>query len=371
MSSLAAARADNFYYPPGWTPEQGSLNTYHGQHALRERARKLDQGILIIRFEMPFHIWCGGCEAMIAKGVRFNAEKKQIGNYHSTKIWSFKMKSACCQHEIEIHTDPKNCDYVVVSGARKKVVEYDAEDAGTTALPTEEEREKLADPLYKVEHLGEDAKRAKSKKSELVGIKAGADARHADPWRLNRMLRAELRAQKKRVADEEGESRSRGLAIRLLPGSEEDRREAALADFRPRFDDTRQDRRAAIRASSIFDGAIAQAPHGSGRLSGSAPGQNRTNGAHAPALDLRRSKSSGASRDLRTEADAPASRLLSDSKSLPRKRAQPDAGLGSQSQHRLAAQSGPSNADRRARLAAKRRRIDAQGVLQVAAGKAS
>lgn len=28
---------------------QGSLNKFHGQHALRERARKLDQGILIIR----------------------------------------------------------------------------------------------------------------------------------------------------------------------------------------------------------------------------------------------------------------------------------------------------------------------------------
>lgn len=31
---------------------QGSLNKFHGQHALRERARKLDQGILIIRYRM-------------------------------------------------------------------------------------------------------------------------------------------------------------------------------------------------------------------------------------------------------------------------------------------------------------------------------
>lgn len=30
-------------------PFQGSLNKFHGQHALRERARKIDQGILIIR----------------------------------------------------------------------------------------------------------------------------------------------------------------------------------------------------------------------------------------------------------------------------------------------------------------------------------
>lgn len=35
---------------------------------------------------MPFNIWCGGCNSMIAKGVRFNAEKKQVGNYYSTKV---------------------------------------------------------------------------------------------------------------------------------------------------------------------------------------------------------------------------------------------------------------------------------------------
>jgi coiled-coil domain-containing protein 130 len=86
QSTLAAARADNFYYPPEWTPEQGGLNKFHGQHALRERAKKIDQGILVIRFEMPYNIWCGGCQSMIAKGVRFNAEKKQVGNYYSTKV---------------------------------------------------------------------------------------------------------------------------------------------------------------------------------------------------------------------------------------------------------------------------------------------
>ena len=31
------------------------------------------------------------------------------------------MKSACCQHEIEIHTDPKACDYLVVSERLKQV----------------------------------------------------------------------------------------------------------------------------------------------------------------------------------------------------------------------------------------------------------
>lgn len=55
----------------------------------------------------------------VLQGVRFNAEKKQVGQYHSTRIWSFRMRTPCCQHTIEIHTDPKNAEYVIVSGARR------------------------------------------------------------------------------------------------------------------------------------------------------------------------------------------------------------------------------------------------------------
>ncbi len=35
---------------------------------------------------MPFNIWCGTCKAHIAMGVRYNAEKKAIGNYFSTRV---------------------------------------------------------------------------------------------------------------------------------------------------------------------------------------------------------------------------------------------------------------------------------------------
>ncbi|XP_021616843.1 coiled-coil domain-containing protein 130 homolog isoform X1 [Manihot esculenta] len=37
-------------------------------------ARKIYQGILITSFEMPFNAWSGGCNSMIVKGDRFNAE---------------------------------------------------------------------------------------------------------------------------------------------------------------------------------------------------------------------------------------------------------------------------------------------------------
>jgi coiled-coil domain-containing protein 130 len=43
-----------------------------------------------------------------------------IGNYHSTKIWSFRMTTPCCQNKIEIHTDPKNARYIIVEGAKQK-----------------------------------------------------------------------------------------------------------------------------------------------------------------------------------------------------------------------------------------------------------
>ncbi|XP_019180047.1 PREDICTED: coiled-coil domain-containing protein 130-like [Ipomoea nil] len=252
MSSLAAARADNFYYPPEWTPKKGSLNKFNGQHALRERARKIDQGILIIRFEMPFNIWCGGCESMIAKGVRFNAEKKQVGNYYSTKIWSFSMKSACCRHEIVIQTDPKNCEYVIISGARRKTEEYEAEDAETMVLPVEEDRSKLADPFYRLEHQEEDIKKKKEAEPRLVRLQKVSDARHSDDYALNKALRARLRGQKKRVAEEETAAKKMGLAYRLLPASEEDAAAASRIKFAHKFDRNRKDKRALIHASSIF-----------------------------------------------------------------------------------------------------------------------
>ncbi|KAF8389806.1 hypothetical protein HHK36_024325 [Tetracentron sinense] len=255
MSSLAAARADNFYYPPEWTPNQGSLNKFHGQHALRERARKIDQGILIIRFEMPYNIWCGGCNSMIAKGVRFNSEKKQVGNYYSTKIWSFSMKSACCKHEIVIQTDPKNCEYVIISGAQRKTEEFDVEDAETFELPADEVRGKLADPFYRLEHQEEDLEKKKEAEPVLVRLQRVSDARHSDDYALNKALRAQLRNQKKRVIEEEAASRKIGLGIRLLPTTEEDATTASRVKFSSKFDRNRKEKRAAINAAPIFPGS--------------------------------------------------------------------------------------------------------------------
>jgi hypothetical protein len=77
MSSLAASRADNYYYDPAHfdpSKRRGSANAIAGSHPLGVRANKLKtEGILVIRFEMPYDSWCDGCGEHIARGIRFNA----------------------------------------------------------------------------------------------------------------------------------------------------------------------------------------------------------------------------------------------------------------------------------------------------------
>lgn len=116
------------YRPPDQDPTKDSFN--QGRHPLGARARKIDQGILVVRFELPFNIWCGGCNSHIGQGVRYNAEKKHVGDYYSTKIWAFRCKCHLCSHWFEVRTDPKNAQYVVHEGARRQVQDWNPEEHG-------------------------------------------------------------------------------------------------------------------------------------------------------------------------------------------------------------------------------------------------
>lgn len=257
MSSLAAARADNFYHPPDWDPSKGSRNKYHGSHgALGDRARKLHQGILIIRFEMPFNVWCGGCGHLIGKGVRFNAEKKQIGMYHSTKIWSFSMRTPCCQHRLEVHTDPRNAEYIVVTGGKRKVEAGDVKDDGRVALdPGGSSRP--SDPLQLLEAAEEDVRRNKEQRASLLALMKDSQGKYKDDAANNRELRRAMRSIRREESSLDGRRRELGLPdkIKMAPETAMDRLRAAAVNYgggAKKYEKKLRHERRQIRSSSIF-----------------------------------------------------------------------------------------------------------------------
>ncbi|TDL25514.1 DUF572-domain-containing protein [Rickenella mellea] len=189
----------NKYYPPDYDPNQHtSLNAYRGKHALGDRARKLDQGILITRFELPFNIWCDGCNNHIGMGVRYNAEKKKIGNYFSTPIYSFRCKCHLCDNWFTIETDPKNTRYVVMSGARKKDEDWDPEENGGFAIHNSDPTAGPVDPLAALEKSTDAQKNfTQVQAPRLESLQSLSDHYNTDPYSLSTKVRRLFRQEKK------------------------------------------------------------------------------------------------------------------------------------------------------------------------------
>ena len=208
------------------------------RHALGARARKASQGILTVRFEMPFAIWCSSCPVptIIGQGVRFNAEKKRVGNYFSTPIYSFRMKHAVCGGAIEIRTDPKNTAYEVTAGAKKRDTGEDKDVEGAISVMTEEERERIRnDAFAALEGKVEDKKRALNESTRVEELQRQAERDWKDPYADNRRLRRAFR-QGRKVREREAEAAERlkdkmGLGIELLDEREEDRLRAGFVEF--------------------------------------------------------------------------------------------------------------------------------------------
>jgi coiled-coil domain-containing protein 130 len=258
---MAERKAVNKYYPPEWEPKHGSINKFMGSHPLRDRARKLGQGIMIIRFEMPFNIWCGGCGEHIGRGVRYNAEKKHIGNYFSTKIWNFRMRCHLCSNWIEINTDPEHCDYVVVSGGRRKIETFEPTDEDQVIqLKDKEEAKKLEeDPFYKLEHATEDKRKATETVPVIERLQKIMEPMY-DDYGLSQKLRKKFREEKHEIEKQKKEAEAKGLTLgmRLLPATEDDKKQASMVSFRSsstlcKVEDRRIADRVRIRSSSIFD----------------------------------------------------------------------------------------------------------------------
>ncbi|GMK55906.1 hypothetical protein CspeluHIS016_0209620 [Cutaneotrichosporon spelunceum] len=190
------------YIPPDFDPRKTStLNAHQGKkHALGKRAKDIDKGVLVVRFELPFNIWCGTCNNHIGAGVRYNAQKKKVGNYYSTPIYAFRCKCHLCSGWFEIRTDPKNAAYVIEEGARKQESDWDPEEHGGHAVwDTEGVAAATVDPdaFSTLEKDTDQVTTARENKSRLDELAAASDRLNADPWAVSRSLRARFREEKK------------------------------------------------------------------------------------------------------------------------------------------------------------------------------
>lgn len=256
---MGERKGQNFYYPPDFDPvKHGSLNGYHGVHALRERANKLDQGILIIRFEMPYNIWCDGCKNHIGMGVRYNAEKTKIGMYYTTPVYQFRMKCYLCDNKFDIKTDPGNLDYVIVQGATRQERRWDPTENGQVVPDDKQVGRKLADDaMFKLEHGSKDTGKAKDAAPRLASLTSIQD-RVKDDYLANRILRDQFRANKKeKKAQAEIDNKlltKASLDMDLVEEREEDVRMAQLLTIQASqsSEERQQDARDHIEESSIF-----------------------------------------------------------------------------------------------------------------------
>jgi coiled-coil domain-containing protein 130 len=122
-----------------------------------------------------------------------------------------------------IKTDPEHRDYAVVSGAKRKVEDYAAEDAQVIALPDKKEKKRLLeDPLYKLEHKREDEEKAKGNDDRLAQLEL-LSHRYENDYSVSRRLRKDFRKRKKSEKEEKSANEAKGIFVPMLPETVEDR----------------------------------------------------------------------------------------------------------------------------------------------------
>jgi coiled-coil domain-containing protein 130 len=233
------------YVPP---EQEGVLsgNAVNKKHALGARASKISQGILTVRFELPFAIWCASCPqpTIIGQGVRFNAQKRKVGQYHSTPVLAFRFRHPACGGDIEVRTDPAAGDYVVAEGARRRAEHAQDRDeslvdvrAGVAAKMAAERERERASAFDALERTIEHRERLIGSRERVGELETRAARDWDDPYARNQRLRRAFRAgrhEREREAEKaEGLKEKMSLGIELLPESEGDARRAALVDFGP------------------------------------------------------------------------------------------------------------------------------------------
>ncbi|XP_038048334.1 coiled-coil domain-containing protein 130-like [Patiria miniata] len=271
---MADRKAVNRYYPPDFDPtKHGSINKYRNSHPLRERAKRLDEGILVIRFEMPYNIWCGGCGKHIGMGVRYNAEKTKVGNYYTTPIYRFRMKCHLCDHYFEMETNPMECDYTIVTGAHRKNQKWDmAENEQVLTEDRATVKKLAADPMFKLEHGVDDTKKLKAVAPTLHELQQ-TQTGWKDDFDLNKMLRNKFREEKVELKTAMEKDKAlltkSSLDIALVPEHEDDKKLASLMKYKTveSSDEKQKKKRQEISNRSIFSSKSSDAQSSSSSAS--------------------------------------------------------------------------------------------------------
>ncbi|KAJ3268070.1 hypothetical protein HDV01_003493 [Terramyces sp. JEL0728] len=237
---MAERKAQQKWYPPDFDPEKGSLNRQvrlkkNSLKPMRNRSpgpagtgKTVRYYYFNARFEMPFNVWCTGCENHIGMGVRYNAKKQQIDVYHSTPVWRFRMKCHLCPSYIEIQTDPKNSQYVITEGARHRIETYDPESVGG-----------YNDKMWK------------------------------DPYLASQIVRNKFRGEKKATQAQQNNNNQLkdklNLSIDILPESEQDIQNAKLIDWDEHVIDSNTEHMDKVLHRSIFRSKIKDSKPKTGR----------------------------------------------------------------------------------------------------------
>ncbi|KAL2266188.1 hypothetical protein VTJ83DRAFT_5540 [Remersonia thermophila] len=235
------------YHPPDGDNDPGGGAPFSRS---KRRAGAGAASAPVVRFEMPFAVWCAHCPkpTLIGQGVRFNAEKRRAGAYHSTPVWSFRMRHADCGGEIEMRTDPARADFVVVSGARRRDYGGGAdagEESGSLVAslgavaprPTPRELAEQRETAFeRLEKTIADRERLLEVSRRIAELQEAEARRWGDPYSQNKRLRKAFRAgrhaREREAARADGiKARLGGIGIDLLPETEEDARRARLVDF--------------------------------------------------------------------------------------------------------------------------------------------
>lgn len=136
----------NKYIPPDFDPDRMAekrklLKKIEKRRNKEKNKNKPKKNLMNIRMMYPFTLQCSKCKGFTYVGTKFNSRVEKIPDEHylNMPIWRFYGKCSECRNEIIFKTDPKNGDYVLVSGGIRT---YDAN-----------KEQEIADNLYRENNI--------------------------------------------------------------------------------------------------------------------------------------------------------------------------------------------------------------------------